>query len=105
MNLITDRTYADVLLGTEKGSYGPADLNRVEQAVAELCAIARALDLPGTWKIKTDWANHGEFSLDRWPTRSQMTRYLSNVHSLCVAVELAAELPASMEHLTWEGAN
>ena len=42
MNLITDRTLEDVLLGTEKGHYGEADLNRVEYAVAELYELAKA---------------------------------------------------------------
>ena len=45
------------------------------------------------------------FSAEKWPTKKQMTRYLNNVQSLCKAVELAADLPSSMENLTWNGAN
>ncbi len=105
MQLITDRTQADVLLGTEKGRYGVADLNRVEQAVAELYDIAKALDASGISRIKTDWAHGAAFSPDQWPTRSQMDRYLSNIVRLCDAAAVAAELPRSMEKLTWEGAN
>lgn len=105
MNLITDRTKSDVLLGTEKGVYGIADLNRVESAVAELLALAKALDVRCNLKVKTDWGLPGEFSAETWPAKGQMERYLSNVNRLCQAMELAADLPSSMDHLTWKGAN
>ena len=105
MNLITDRTLADVLLGTDKGRYGAGDLNRVEQAVEELYAIAKILGISETTRIKTDWAHCAEFSPDRWPTRSQMDRYLGNIHRLCEMVEAEMNLPCSMENLTWEAAN
>ena len=105
MKLITDRTQADVLLGTEKGRYSVEDLNRVEQAVAELYVIAKGLDISGITQIKTDWTHYGAFAPDRWPTQSQMARYLGNIRCLCQAVEIAADLPRSMEDLTWDGAN
>ncbi len=105
MQLITDRTYSDVLLKTEKGCYGVADLNRVEQAVAELVDIAKALGVQDDFEIKLDWELPGAFSPAQWPTTAQMHRYLDNVYRLCQAVELATELPVSMETLTWEGAN
>lgn len=105
MNLITDRTYADVLLGTEKGRYGIADLNRVEQAVAELYAITKVVDVQHDLQIKTDWEPPGLFSTVQWPTKAQMERYLNNVIRLCESVELAVRLPGSMENLTWDGAN
>lgn len=105
IQLITDRTQADVLLGTAKGSYGVADLNRVEQAVAELVTLARALDIRDDMDIKTDWTLPGGFSADQWPTRSQMQRYLDNVTELCRIVTVNAELPVSMNNLTFEGAN
>ena len=104
MNLITDRTKADVLLGKAKGQYTYEDLNRVESAVADLVALAKALDAPSL-EIKTDWGMPGAFSSDSWPTVSQMERYLGNVNRLCTAVEVAAKLPISMEDLNWEGAN
>lgn len=105
MNLVTDRTQSDVFLGTEKGRYGAADLNRVETAVKELFGIAKALDVVYEPVVKTDWGFPGGFSYDQWPTKGQMERYLNNVSRLCAAVEIAADLPLSMEHLTWEGAN
>ncbi len=105
MQLVTDRTQADVLMGTEKGHYGPKDLNRVEQVVAELASVAKDLDIPGEFVVKTDWALPEEFLRDNWPTATQMQRYLDNIYRLCNAVALAKDLPVSMENLTWEGAN
>ncbi len=105
MELITDRTATDVRLGTEKGRYNAADLNRVEAAVGELLSIAKALDIPGQWDVKTDWDLPEKFSPHTWVTAGQMERYLGNVERLCRAVELAVELPASMAHLTYQGAN
>ena len=105
MNLITDRTLEDVRLGTSKGQYGPEDLNRVEQAVAELYALAMELGVTETPTIKTDWMAGGFFTPDTWPTEEQMRRYLDNVSNLCRLVEVAAFLPTTMAKLTWQGAN
>ncbi len=105
MEFVTDRTKSDVLLGAEKGMYGVADLNRVECAVAELYALAKRLGISRQIEVKTDWGFPGEFSAAQWPTKKQMSRYINNVQVLCEAVELAANLPTSMEHLTWNGAN
>lgn len=105
MQLITDRTKADVLLGTEKGRYTAADLNRVESAVAELLIFAREIGADKTIIVKTDWGTPGLFSASEWPTQGQMKRYLDNVMYLCSAVELQADLPESMEKLNYNGAN
>ncbi len=105
MRLITDRTASDVLLKTEKGHYGAADLNRVEGTVDALLQLAKALDIQGQWEVKTDWGLPEGFSPQTWVTAGQMERYLGNVERLCRAVELAAELPESMTYLTYQGAN
>ena len=105
MEFVIDRTKSDVLLGTEKGRYSTADLNRVEGAVAELAVLAKKLGVNKQFDVKTDWGMPGEFSAAQWPTKKQMARYLGNVHSLCDAMELVAKLPVSMEQLTWDGAN
>lgn len=105
MELITDRTEADVLLGNEKGQYGYQDLNRVEQAVQTLCTLAARLDIHPELTTKTDWGLPGLFSADSWPAQSQMDRYLQNVHTLCHMLSVAAPLPETMVHLTWQGAN
>lgn len=105
MQLITDRTEADVLLGHPKGQYSFADLNRVEQAVAQLQQLAEQLDIKPAITVKTDWGLPGTFSGSAWPTQGQMTRYLGNVHTLCSALEVAANLPDTMIGLTWQGAN
>lgn len=105
MKLITDRTEADVLLGTPKGYYGYEDLNRVEQAVAQLVELAKQLDEPFDLSCKTDWGPPEQFSGDTWPTVSQMQRYISNVHALCDRFAPEAALPATMDRLNWQGAN
>lgn len=105
MNLITDRTESDVIMGTAKGQYGAADLNRVEAAVAYLSLTAKSFVATENLSVKTDWGLPGPFSSSSWPTKSQMNRYLNNVKKLCGTVGISAKLPASMENLTWEGAN
>ena len=105
MEFVTDRTETDVLLKTAKGCYGVQDLNRVEEAVAQLCVLAAQLDIHPGLTVKIDWCLPEAFSPAQWATREQMERYLDNVRRLCEAVEMKAELPSSMEHLTWEGAN
>ena len=105
MELITNRTEADVLMGTARGTYSFADLNRVETAVKELSEAAKELSVHFMPSVKTDWAYPGTFSADTWPTQSQMLRYLDNVKQLCQKVGVTAKLPSSMENLNWKGAN
>ena len=105
MGLITDRTEADVLLKTEKGQYSAADLNRVEQAVGELCVLATQLDIHLNLTVKTDWCFENLFSKERWPVKSQMDRYINNVHKICDAFDLQCDLPDRMRGLNWEKAN
>ncbi len=105
MNLITDRTENDVLRGTAKGKYTAEDLNRVENAVAELYALAKNLDIYPVGTIKTDWNPWALFSPETWPTQSQMARYLANITHLCEGLKAAEGLPTTMENLTWERAN
>jgi hypothetical protein len=103
--MITDRTKTDVLLGTEKGRYNYEDLNRVERMVQYLSELTRKLDACRELTTKTDWYFPDRFDARQWPTREQMVRYLDNVSSLCDAVGVVCQLPASMDKLTWEGAN
>jgi hypothetical protein len=105
MELITNRTYADVLLGNSKGVYSWEDLNRVEQAVDTLSRQAAEAGIVFQPVVKLDWAEPGAFDIQQWPVQSQMRRYLQNVKNLCSAVGVTARLPQSMEKLTWEGAN
>lgn len=105
MKLITDRTESDVLLDNEKGRYGIADLNRVEQAVAELRSLAVQLDIYPKVTTKTDWTHVEAFNPETWPTAEQMARYLGNVHALCNAFSLKVKLPETMQYLTFAGAN
>lgn len=105
MELITDRTESDVLLGNKKGVYGIEDLNRVESAVRELVSLFSSLDINLSLDTKTDWALPGDFSISQWPVESQMNRYLENIAAIKNAFSLSVQLPASMNRLTWVYAN
>ena len=118
MNLITDRTQADVdrvaqLAGkgfanmteaeqTEwlaglKGAYNYTDLNRVESAVR---ALADILGVNVT--VKTNWL------VSDVPTAADMTRYLDNIRALREvnsALARTPAVPATMTGLTYKTAN
>ncbi|MBQ8263445.1 MAG: hypothetical protein IJY96_01565 [Oscillospiraceae bacterium] len=107
-----------------KGAYNAVDLNRVESAVSYLAYVLQ--ELPDeliehaaskgvVWEdfyaapydartisveTKTDWL------VSDMPTPAEMERYLDNVAFLRSVLDYATdELPASMEGLTWDGAN
>ena len=106
MNFVTDRTAMDTAAQNEKGTYGCADLNRVEENTGALAlAIREQGFLLPEMSSKTDWHLTEIFSAEEWPTAQQMERYLGNVRTVCQYYGLDAALPETMEHLTWEGAN
>lgn len=118
MELITDRTQADVdrartlnakgwarMTAEEqaewsaglKGAYNHTDLNRVEQAVSELAEV-----LGVTVAVKTDWTAQDV------PRNADMERYLGNIRRLrAKSAGLAGTpaLPTSMAGLDYAGAN
>lgn len=105
MNLITDRTLEDILKRTEKGRYEYSDLNRVEAAVQYLVLVAQTIVSVEPLSTKTNWRQPTRFSEDTWVTQDQMDRYLRNVEILCESIGIDADLPDTMEGLTWQGAN
>lgn len=105
VNLITDRTQADVLLGNSKGRYDCSDLNRVESAVKKLQAQMEKLDIHLALTVKTDWKFSDTFSQKNWPVKPQMERYLQNIRILADALHVQPQLPKSMDHLDHLGAN
>lgn len=105
MNLITDRTESDALLGNENGTYSYTDLNRVETAVSEIAALFPVLGTSLMLTTKTDWGVPGAFSAAEWPVASQMQRYLGNVVAIKNSFGIPVQLPVSMARLTWSGAN
>ena len=105
MELITDRTQSDVLLGNKKGVYSYEDLNRVERAVSFLAELAGQLDVHYEPQVKLDWTLPQVFDANGWPVRSQMERYLENVRALCALLAVQTQLPDSMDKLTYVGAN
>lgn len=108
MEFITDRTEMDVLLGNEKGVYSHIDLNRVESNVADLAQELRGIGFDTlNLTTKTDWGLPEDFSADKWPTESQMERYLQNVRVINehFPLEGNGKLPKTMDKLTVEAAN
>jgi hypothetical protein len=77
----------------------------VETAVKELSPLLPLLDIHLNLKTKTDWGYPGAFFVEKWPTETQMTRYLKNVSDIKSAFGISLWLPPSMSQLTWSGAN
>ena len=105
MEFITDRTEADALLGTLKGTYLASDLNRVESAVEAIQAEFPDLGISVHLPTKTDWKPPEDFAAFRWVVQSEMKRYLNNVKSILFLFPMSISLPESMDNLDWMGAN
>lgn len=105
MNLITDRTESDALLGNEKGTYSYTDLNRVETAVTQIAKQITTLGFALSLQTKTDWSLPENFSVKTWPTESQMIRYLQNIAEIKKLFIIPTQIPETMEKLDWNGAN
>ena len=122
--LVTDRTLADVELWKTlkalgwgamtadqqaqwsagmKGAYGAPDLNRVIGAVNYLNGVFQAYGYStGVVPQTADWA------VGSSPTASEAQTYLGNVQAMQTALagaQFSAELPGSMDLLTYAGAN
>lgn len=119
MDLITDRTQADVnrvkeiavkakngtwtaaeraeWLAGMKGAYNYTDFNRVESAVKELAAI-----LGVTVTTVTTWDSKAI------PKAADIQRYLGNIDKLrtvCAALATTPQTPESMHRMTYQTAN
>ena len=105
MDLITDRTETDAVLGTEKGVYSYTDLNRVETAAEEIARQITNLGFALQLQTKTDWHLPGNFTAESWPTESQMRRYLQNIADIKRVFVISTQIPDSMDKLDWRGAN
>lgn len=102
---ITDRTETDALLGNEKGTYSYSDLNRVEGHVSDIASEFPNLGFESVITTKTDWGLPMDFSVSEYPVHSQMERYLNNVKLIKDKLTIPVAVPASMDGLTWIGAN
>nr|DAT44254.1 MAG TPA: hypothetical protein [Caudoviricetes sp.] len=123
LNLITDRTQADVdrvrqlaqkgfgnmtadekteWLNGLKGAYNASDLNRVGAAVAYVAGRLTGYGYVVSVSPRQDW------QVADIPTQESMTAYLADVAALRAALTVAAgtpEVPEDMERLTWQEAN
>ena len=123
LNLITDRTQADVdrvrqlaqkgfwnMTAAEKtewlngleGAYNASDLNRVGAAVAYVAGRLTGYGYVVSVSPRQDW------QVTDIPTQESMTAYLADVAALRAALTVATdtpEVPEDMERLTWQEAN
>ena len=76
LHLITDRTKADVINGTEKGSYNASDLNRVGAAMNYVADRLRAAGYDPHISPKTDWKD------DDWVDPASQAVYLGDLAEL-----------------------
>lgn len=119
--LITDRTQADVdrvvaltkkfLAGTittaekaeymagMKGAYNYTDLNRVGEAVAFVADLMNQSGHPMTVTAKQNW------TVSDIPTLAQMTAFLNDLTLLKANSTATANVPQSMDRLTYQTAN
>lgn len=110
MEFVTDRTSTDVMLRNDKGTYNASDLNRVCSNTKELYTLLTDMGVSVSLQpIKTNWAaSNGLVIWSRLRTPnfySMDDRYLYNVRALIQAFGVSAELPDTMDCLTYEGAN
>lgn len=108
--LIYDRIQADVTYAKAhpdsvtpiKGCYNAADLNRVGEWCQTLRDLLAAQGYYVTVQVKIDW------TMTDWPTETAMAVYIGNVQALraeFTALPTTPALPASMDNLTFSGAN
>lgn len=101
LNLIYDRTQADVDNKTSKGVYNASDLNRVEAAMAALATRLNALG----YNIQVTQNNWQTGAI---PHKSDMDTYITAIAEIRAALTVAdstPELPESAAYLNWQGAN
>lgn len=102
LELITDRTRADVANQTDKGFYNASDLNRVGAAVEYIAGRFTALGYACPVTVKKDWLTGDA------PTASQMETYRQNIVTLrsrIAVMQSTPEAPASMAGLNYVKAN
>ena len=81
------------------GAYNYVDLNRVGEAVDFLATLLTSLGYSVSVTAKQDW------SMGDIPTATQMTAYLADIAALKSIVSVSPAAPASMDGLTYAGAN
>ena len=102
LNLITDRTRADVENETDKGFYNASDLNRVGAAVEYIAGRFAALGYDCPVTVKKDWLTSDA------PTASQLETYRQNIVTLrgqIAVMQSTPNAPASIAGLNYVKAN
>ena len=101
-NLIYDRTAEDLAQKTDKAYYNYTDLNRVQEAADYLSSRLANFGYSASLNALPTWTENDI------PTVPQMEQYLENIVTLKETISLppdTPELPASIQKLTYQGAN
>lgn len=100
LDLVFDRTQADVANGTEKGYYNYEDLNRVGSAIKYLTTFLLDSGYYFQTAPKTDWTENDI------PTPAQMQQYIADIHTLRDRLPcIAPDAPDTASKLTFQQAN
>lgn len=102
LQLITDRTKADVLAGNEKGIYTASDLNRVGAAMNYVAERLTEFGYNPGISPKTDWED------TEWVNQGQAAHYLADLAELRRHITMfytTPETPEDLERLTYTEAN
>lgn len=113
MDLVIDRTLADVLEQNAKGTYNASDLNRVESAVLSIYTKLHTINptIDFTVDTKTDWMSftygveYAIINSEQMFTESEATRFLLNINNLKSVVNASTSIPTTMNNLTYTSAN
>lgn len=102
LELVTDRTRADVANQTDKGFYNASDLNRVGAAVEYIAGRFAAQGYAVTVHPKTDWTEKDI------PTAAELETYRHNIaalRGLIAVLKSTPETPETMRFLDYLKAN
>ena len=102
LHLITDRTYADVANGTEKGCYNASDLNRVNAAMDYVAGRLIEYGYAPSVQTKSNWMDTD------WMTESTAQQYLENLSELrrqFALLQPTPPVPDDMQGLTYTETN
>jgi len=99
MTSITDRTKADVINQTAKGSYDYTDLNRVGTNIAYIAGLLNTYGYAVAVSPKTDW------TISDIPTPTQMAQYVADLTAIKNRFYGTTSLPSAMDNLTFTDAN
>ena len=107
LDLVTDRTDADVRAENDKGIYQATDLNRVTEAMEYLNDILTSRGYKTGYKRVYIIATRYVWVEEDNPSTEQINAYLDNVRALRSAITVLPSTPRVPPNISfnWDGAN